>query len=111
MIHKYFYLCLGHPRLLQLRLLHLFQVIELAGQIFERVQITALLVKLKFHWLLGYFELGRGRLLVLIVCNSGYELGGRQIEGVDGVLGLMNNELVILVIVHRVFLIHFLHNV
>ena len=111
MIHKYFYLCLGHPRLLQLRLLHLLQVIELAGQILERVHITALLIKLKIRWLLRYFELGRGRLLVLVVCDSGYELRGRQIESVDGVLGLMNYELVILVVVHRVFLVHLLHNV
>lgn len=57
MIHKYFYLRLGHPSLLLLGLLHLLKVSKLVIQILKRVYIVTFLFLDLEVCLLWYFEL------------------------------------------------------
>ena len=70
MIHKYFDLCLSCPLLLPLGLFHLFDVFELTVQILKRVQITFLFLWLETVGIVGNLELGRSRILILVVCNT-----------------------------------------
>ena len=110
MIHKHFNLCFSCPCLFFLQFFYLLQISKFIIQIFKRVQTAVLFLYFKIGVVLWNFKLRRVRFFKLIVCNARDELGCCEIESADLFFVWLNYQLVILLIIHWILLIHFLHH-